>query len=127
MKVSGCRLREYGDAYMLRYELDSLLWRNDIVSVLGDDRFTSCCIHDRLMHKWMNPFRKQNPLVLCQILENQALFVRSWVSFEKRNVEWSPSEWYGRDLNVLGRRRHECEAQFAHEDAPERLQCKLSH
>jgi hypothetical protein len=127
MKASGRRFREDRDAYMLRYELDRLLWRNDIVSVLGDDRFTPCRIHDCLMHKWMNPFRKQNPLVLCQILENQALFVSSPVGVEKSDVEWSPSERYSRDLNVLGRRRHECEAEFAYKDAPEGLHCELSH
>ena len=112
---------------MLRYQFDRLLWRNDIVSVLGDNRFTSCCIHDRLMHKWMNPFRKQNPVVLCQILENQAFFVSSRVVFENSNVERSPSEWYSRDLNVLGRRRHECKAEFTYQDAPEGLHCELSH
>jgi hypothetical protein len=127
MKASGRRFREDRDAYMLRYELDRLLWRNDIVSVLGDNRFTSGCIHDCLMHKWMNPFRKQNPLVFCQILENQAFFVSSRVGFEKSSVERSPSECYSRDLNVLGRRRHECEAQFAYKDAPEGLHCELSH
>jgi hypothetical protein len=79
------------------------------------------------MHKWMNPFRKQNPLVFCQILENQAFFVSSRVGFVKSSVERSPSECYSRDLNVLGRRRHECEAQFAYKDAPEGLHCKLSH
>ena len=79
------------------------------------------------MHKWMNSFRKQNPVVLCQILENQALFVSSRVGFEKSSVERSPSEWYSRDLNVLRRRRHECEAQFAYKDAPEGLHCELSH
>jgi len=127
MKVSGRRFREDRDAYMLRYELDRLLCRNDVVSVLGDNRFTSCRIHDRLMYKWMNPFRKQDPFVLCQILENQTLFVSGRVGFEKSGVEWSPSEWYSRDLNVLGRRRHECEAQFACKDAPEGLHCELSH
>jgi hypothetical protein len=79
------------------------------------------------MHKWMNPFRKQNPLVLRQILENQALFVSSRVGFEKNGVKGSPSEWYSRDLNVLGRRRHEGEAEFAYKDAPEGLHCELSH
>ena len=127
MKASGRRFREDRNAYVLRDELDRLLWRNDVVSVLGDNRFTTCCIHDRLMHKRMNPFRKQNPVVLCQILENQALFVSSRVGFEQSSVERSPSEWYSRDLNVLGRRSYECEAEFAYKDAPEGLHCELSH
>ena len=127
MKAAGRRFREDRDAYVLRYELDGLLRRNDIVSVLGDNRFTSCCIHDRLMHKWMNPFRKQNPLVLCQILENQVFFVSSRVRFKKSNIERSPSEWYSRDLNLLGRCRHDCKVQFAYKDAPERLHCELRH
>ena len=127
MKASGRRLGEDGNAYMLQYKINRLLYRNDVVSVLGDNRFTSCCIHDRLVHNWMNPFRKQNPVVLCQILENQALFVSSRVGFEKNSVERSPSEWYSRDLNVLGRRRHECEAEFAYKDAPEGLHGELRH
>jgi len=112
---------------MLRYELDRLLRCNDIVSVLGDNRFTSGRIHDCLMHKWMNPFRKQNPVILCQILESQALLVSGRVGFEKNRVEGRPSEWYSRDLNVLERRRHECEAEFAYKHAAERLHCELSH
>src|SRR5438552_17413038 len=124
MEVSGRRLREYRDAYMLRYELDRLLWRNDIVSVLGDNRFTSCCIHDCLMHKWMNPFRKQNPLVLCQILENQAFFVGSRVGFRKCGVERSGSKWHSRNLGILRWRHHQCEVQFAFKNAPDRLHCE---
>src|SRR5580693_3961109 len=124
MEASRRRFREDGHAYMLRYEFDRLLWRNDIVSVLGDDRFTSRRIHDCLMHKWMNPFRKQNPVVLCQILENQALFVSGRVGFEKNRVEGRPSERYSRDLNVLERRRHKCEAEFAYKHGPEGLHCE---
>jgi hypothetical protein len=71
------------------------------------------------MHKWMNPFRKQNPPILCQILENQAFFLGSRVSFEKNGIERSPSECHSRDLKVLGRCRHECEAQFSYKDALE--------
>jgi hypothetical protein len=112
---------------MLRHELDRLLWCDDIVSVLGDDRFTSCCIHDGLMNKGMNPFRKQNPVIIRQIQENQALFVSRRVGFVKNCVERSPSEWYSRDLNVLGGRRHECEAELAYKDAPEGLHCELSY
>jgi len=37
MKASGRRFREDRDTYMLRYEFDRLLWRNNIVSVLGDN------------------------------------------------------------------------------------------
>jgi hypothetical protein len=127
MEGSGRRFCEDRDAYMLRYEFDRLLWRNDIVSVLGDNRFTSRCIHDRVMHKWMDPFGKQNPVVFRQILKNQALFVSSRVVFEKSSVERSPSEWYGCNLNFRGRSRHECKAQFAYKDAPEGLHCELSH
>ena len=76
---------------MLRYQVHCLLWRKDIVSVLGGDGLTSCCIHDRLMHEWMNPFRKQNPLVLCQILEDQTLFVSSGVAASKEMVNPSRS------------------------------------
>jgi hypothetical protein len=38
MKVTGRRFREDRDAHMLRYQVDRLLFRNDIVSVLGDPR-----------------------------------------------------------------------------------------
>ena len=49
----------------------------------------------------MNPLRKQDPLVLCQILENQTIFVGSRGRFKKSSVERSPSEWYSRDLDIL--------------------------
>ena len=127
MKSPGRWFREDRDAYMLGYEFNSLLWRHDVVSVLGDDRFTSCRIHDRLMHERMYPFREQNPVVLCEILENQAFFVNSWMGFEKSSVERSPSERYSRDLNVLRWRRHECEAEFAYKNAAEGFHCELRH
>ena len=79
------------------------------------------------MHMWMNSFRKQNPVVLCEILENQALFASSRVGFEKSGVEWSPSECYSGDLSVLGRCHYECDVEFAHNYTPEGLHCKLSH
>jgi hypothetical protein len=43
MKPSGRRFREDGAAYVLRYEVDCLSYRNDVGSVLRDNRFTSCC------------------------------------------------------------------------------------
>jgi len=46
------------------------------------------------MHKWMNPFRKQNPLVLRQILENQAFFVGSRMGLWKCSIERSRSKWH---------------------------------
>jgi hypothetical protein len=127
MKASGRGFREDRDAYVLGDELDGLLGGKDIVSVPGGNRFASGCIHNRLIHKWMDPFREQDPFVLCQILQNQTLFVSSRVGFEKSRVEWGPSERHGRDLSVLGRRRHEREVQFAYKDTPERLHGELSY
>ena len=37
MKAWRSGLREDGDTYVLRYQFDCLLWRNDIVSVLRGD------------------------------------------------------------------------------------------
>jgi len=75
----------------------------------------------------MNPFRKQNPLVLCQILENQAFLVSSRVGLWKCSVELSRSKWNSRDLGILRWGRHQGEVHFAYKDAPDRLHRKLSH
>jgi hypothetical protein len=106
MNLSRHRLRKDGDAYVVRYQVHCLLWRKDIVSMFGGDGLTSGCIHNRLMQEWMNPFRKQNPLVLCQILENQAFFVSSGVVLWKCSVERSRSKWHSRDLGILRGRCH---------------------
>jgi len=79
------------------------------------------------MHKWMNPFRKQNPLVLRQILENQAFFVGSRMGLWKCSIERSRSKWHSRNLGILRWRHHQCEVQFAFKDASDRLHCELSH
>ena len=94
--------------------------------MFGGDGLTSGCIHNRLMQEWMNPFRKQNPLVLCQILENQAFFVSSGVVLWKCSVERSRSKWHSRDLGILRGRRHQGEVHFAYKDTMDRLHCKLS-
>ncbi len=77
MKARRRKLRKDSDACVLRYEVHCLRWRNDIVSVLGSDGHTLCCIHDCLKHYRIKTFRKQNPLILGQIPENQAFFASS--------------------------------------------------
>jgi hypothetical protein len=69
------------------------------------------------MQEWMNPFRKQNPLVLCQILEDQMLFVSSAVVVWKYSVERSRSKGHSRDLGIRGWRRHQGEVHFTDKDA----------
>jgi hypothetical protein len=65
----------------------------------------------------MNSFRKQNPLVLCQILENQAFLVSNRVSLWKCSVELSGSKWHSGDLGMLRWRRYQGEVHFAYKDA----------
>jgi hypothetical protein len=126
MNPSRQRLREDGDANVVRYQVHCLLWRKDIVSMFRGDGLPSGCIHNRLMQEWMNPFRKQNPLVLCQILENQALFVSSVVVRWKCSVERSWGKWHSRNLGILWWRRDQGEVHFAYKDTMDRLHCKLS-
>src|ERR1700678_3933933 len=111
---------------MLGYQVDRLFCRNDIVSLLRDNRLTSCCIYDCLVYKWMNPFCKQNQLVLRQILENQAFFVGSRMVFWQCCIERRGSERHSRNLCVLWRRHYQCEVQFALKDVPHRFHCELS-
>ena len=86
------------------------------MSVLGGDGLTSGCIHNGLMQEWMNPFGKQNPLVLCQILENQTFFVSSRVSLWKCSVERSGSKWHSCDLGILRWRSNQGKVHFAYKD-----------
>jgi hypothetical protein len=74
---------------VLRYQFHRLLWRNDIVSVLGSDGPRLCRVHDGIKHHWIETLRKQNPLILGQVLEQQTLFVSSGVVFWKYSVKRS--------------------------------------
>ena len=73
----------------------------------------------------MNPFRKQNPLVVCEILQDQTLFVSSCVVVCKHSVERSRSKRHSRDLGIRGWRGHQGEVDFADKNAMHRLPCKL--
>ena len=75
---------------------------------------------------WIETFRKQNPLILGQILENQGFFVSSRVVLWKYSVKRSRSKRHSRDLGILRWRRHQGEVDFADKDAMDRLSCKLS-
>ena len=59
------------------------------------------CIHDCLKNYRIKTFRKQNPLVLGQILENQAFFVSRGVVLGKYSIKRSRSKRHSRDLGIL--------------------------
>jgi hypothetical protein len=48
---------------VLEYQFDCLLWRNDIVSILGKDGPRMCCVHDGIKHHWINTFGLQIQLI----------------------------------------------------------------
>ena len=85
-----------------------------------------CRIHDCLKHYWIETFRKQNPLIHGQILENQAFFVSGGVVLWKYSIERSRSKRHSCDLGILRWRRYQGEIHFPNKDAMDRLHCKLS-
>ena len=84
-----------------------------------------CCIHDCLKHYRFKTFGKENPLILGQILENQAFFVGGGVVLGKYSIERSRSKWHSRDLGILRWRCHQGEVDFAHKNTMDRLPGKL--
>jgi len=106
MNASCGRLGKDGDARVLRYQVHGLLWRHDIVRVLGGDGRAPCGIHEGPIQTWMDPFREQNPLVPGQIVKDQAFLMSRRVGLRKRRVELRRSKGHSRDLGVLRWRGH---------------------
>ena len=66
---------------MLRYQVNRLLSRNDIVSVLRSYSLTLRCVHDCVVNDGVNSSREQNPFISRQILEPYVFFsAAAWVS-----------------------------------------------
>jgi hypothetical protein len=73
-------LGEDGHADVLRYQVNRLLSRDDIVSALWSYSLTHCCVLDCVMNDGVNSSREQNPFISRQILERYALLLGSSVS-----------------------------------------------
>ncbi|MGB0048066.1 MAG: hypothetical protein WBP70_11495, partial [Terriglobales bacterium] len=78
---------------MLRYQVNRLLWRNNVMRSLRSNSLTSCRIHDCVMDDWMNSAREQNPFIFCQILERELFLFGSRVVFRKNRIQRRQSEW----------------------------------
>ena len=75
------------------------------------------CIHECLKNYRIKTFRKQNPLILGQILENHVFLVSGGVVLWKYSVKRSWSKRHSRYLSVLRWRRHQGEVDFSNKDA----------
>ena len=98
---------------MLRYQVNRLLWRNNVVCAFRSNSLTSCRGHDCIVNDWMNSAREQNPFIFCQILEREVFFLDSRVALWKSRIERRQNEWRGLDLRVLRRCRHQGQVHFA--------------
>ena len=106
---------------MLRYQVNRLLGRNNIVGVFRSDSLSSCGIFDCVMNDGVNPSSEQYPVIFCQISERYAFLMGSRVGQGENRIERRGSEWHGRDLRVLRRCRHQRKIQFACKDTPDQL------
>ena len=101
--------------------MNRLLSRNNVISMFGSDSLTSCRVHDCVMNDGLNSSREENPFIFCQIVEHDVFLLGSRVGLWESRIERRQSEWYGRDLTVLRRCRHQGQIQFACYDTPDQL------
>ena len=95
---SGRRCGEDGHADVLRYQVNRLLSRNNIVRVFRSDSLTSCGIHDCVMNDGVNSPCQQNPFVTCQILEQTVFLFGGWVGLRESRHRGRLGERHSRDL-----------------------------
>ena len=101
--------------------MNRLLSRNNVISMFGSDSLTSCRVHDCVMNDGLNSSREENPFIFCQIVEHDVFLLGSRVGLWESRIERRQSEWYGCDLTVLRRCRHQGQIQFACHDTPDQL------
>ena len=80
---------------MLRYQVNRLLRRNDVVRVFRSDSLTSSRVHDCVMNDGVNSAREQNPFIFCQILERDLFLLSSRMGLWKSRIERRQNEWCG--------------------------------
>src|SRR5664280_516549 len=95
--TEGTGLGKEGDTHLLGNQVNRFVCRHDVMRVLGMDGLTLRQLHDRIISKWINLFCKQNPVVLCQVLQHQRFFVSrqevALVMKEMRITAASTSDW----------------------------------
>jgi hypothetical protein len=106
---------------MFAYQVNCLLHCKNIMRVFWADPPTLSSVDDCVMNNGMNSARKQNPLIVCQVLETYPVAVCSRMGHWEDGIERSGSEWRRRYLRVLWRCRHESKIQIACQDTPKQL------
>ena len=92
---------------MLRYQVNCLLDRKDIVRVFRSNSLTSRCVQDCVMNDGVNSSREQNPSISCQILEHDVFLLGSRVGLWQCRIERPLGECHARDLRVFGWCHHQ--------------------
>jgi hypothetical protein len=106
---------------MLRYQVNCLLSRNNIVRVFWTDSPALRRVDDCVMNNGMDSARQQNPFIVCQILDAYAFVLGSRMGHWEDRIERRHREWRRSYLRVLWRCRNESKIQVACQDTPEQL------
>ena len=88
---------------MFAYQVNCLLYCNNIVRAFWTDPSTMSSVDDCVMNIGLNSARKHNPFIVCQILETYAFVLGSRMGHWQDCIEGSGSEWRRRYLRVLRR------------------------
>jgi hypothetical protein len=80
------RFCENGHANVFRYQVNRLLGCMNVVRVFRSDSLASRCLHDCVMNNWVNSSSKQNPVILCEILERDVFLLSSRVGLRECSI-----------------------------------------